>query len=129
MQNDPFLPRKEEVLRGFCKPIFQKGATFQTREQAKICLLESNEIEAKMVKQRSKNAIYFSYKCVNELCSYQSVASSKNNDPFICRKFNIHNCILGDYGDKSKEKTSNYTADLMGNVIYPLLLKNVRMTN
>jgi hypothetical protein len=91
MQNDLFLPRKKEVLRGLCKPIFQKGATFQTREQAEICLLENKEIEAKMVKQRSKNAIYFSYKCVNELCSYKAVASSKNNGVFICRKVNIHN--------------------------------------
>ena len=129
MQNDPFLPRKKEVLRGLCKPIFQKGTTFQTKQQAEICLLESNEIEAKIVKQRSKNAIYFSYKCVKESCSYQAVASSTNNGPFICRKLIIHNFILGDYGDKSKEKTSNYPAVLMGKVIYPLLLKNVRMTN
>ena len=94
------LFRKKELLRGLPEPIFLMGIVFLNRQQAENCLLESNEINAKIVKQQSRNAKYLSYKCVNESCSYQAVASSTNNGLFICRKLKLHNCILGDYGEQ-----------------------------
>ena len=118
-------PRTIEVLKEIIKSndLISIGKTFGSLNEARLRIIEANEVEDRSVKLKPRHPDALTYECSVTNCSYHcSVSFCSKTETFDIRKVSRHSCRLHMI-DTDKVRT-NYSERDLSLVVEHLVLKN-----